>query len=160
MVKIFVRITGTFILLILLFLVWMHLSRSFYCLEKGKCVTVWKRLGNECYIIPGKYYGLIKPSGNYIKTNNTQLFTLYFSKDIPNTIVLRNQGSFEGTGGKYDIINNSSDGVKIAEYSDDYEAILYKSDADNFFDIQENTEIIELIIKESYALDNTGKKIE
>jgi len=36
--------------------------------EEQKFITIWTRFGNVCYIIPGKYYGLTKPSGNYIET--------------------------------------------------------------------------------------------
>jgi hypothetical protein len=33
-------------------------------------LTIWQRIGNNCYIIPGKYYGIVPPSSNYIKTVN------------------------------------------------------------------------------------------
>lgn len=34
-------------------------------------ITVWKRLGNECYILPGKYNGILVPSGTYMKITST-----------------------------------------------------------------------------------------
>lgn len=51
-------------------------SRSFYKLEEGKEVTVWKRIGGKCYVIPYKYYGVIKPSSCAIETVNTAGVTL------------------------------------------------------------------------------------
>lgn len=55
--------------------IWYGETRSFECSDKGKCVTVWKTYGNTCYVIPGKYYGLLAPSSgeNYIKTVNTSI---------------------------------------------------------------------------------------
>lgn len=38
--------------------------------EKTEFITVWQRIGNTCYIIPGKYYGILAPKENYIKTAN------------------------------------------------------------------------------------------
>jgi hypothetical protein len=36
--------------------------------EKTKFFTIWKRLGNRCYIIPGKYLSPFRPSKNFIAT--------------------------------------------------------------------------------------------
>lgn len=33
-------------------------------------ITIWQRIGNNCYIIPGKYYWVFAPNNNYIKTAN------------------------------------------------------------------------------------------
>ncbi len=51
-------------------------SRSFYKLEEGKEVTVWKRIGGKCYVIPYKYYGIIKPISCAIESVNTGGVTL------------------------------------------------------------------------------------
>lgn len=56
-------------------------SRSFYKLEEGKEVTVWKRIGGKCYVIPYKYYGVIKPSSCAIETVNTASVTLIWYND-------------------------------------------------------------------------------
>lgn len=45
-------------------------SRSFFKATNGKYITMWKRWGGTCYLIPGKYYGIIKPSDGYIETRN------------------------------------------------------------------------------------------
>ncbi|EHQ41253.1 hypothetical protein [Myroides odoratus] len=51
-------------------------NRSFYKLEEGKEITVWKRIGGKCYVIPYRYYGISKPLNCYIETRNTESFTL------------------------------------------------------------------------------------
>ena len=38
--------------------------------DKTEYLTIWQRLGYDCYIIPGKYNGIIHPKKNYIKTTN------------------------------------------------------------------------------------------
>jgi hypothetical protein len=39
-----------------------------YSRDESKVITIWPVLGNTCYIIPGKYFGLVPPETNYIKT--------------------------------------------------------------------------------------------
>jgi hypothetical protein len=36
--------------------------------EGSKVITLWERFGNDCYIIPGRYFGILPPKKNYIKT--------------------------------------------------------------------------------------------
>lgn len=69
-----IKILAILILLISVF-VWFDQSRSFYYLSEKQCFTVWKRLGNKCYIVSGKYFGIIKPS-RYIKTTNDNALTI------------------------------------------------------------------------------------
>lgn len=71
-------------------------SRSFYKLESGKEVTVWKRIGGKCYVIPYKYYGIIKPSSCVIETVNTGGVTL----------IWYNERLIVDTNSKMKIINN------------------------------------------------------
>ena len=33
-------------------------------------ITIWQRIGNDCYIVPGKYYWIFAPKDNFIKTVN------------------------------------------------------------------------------------------
>lgn len=72
----FIKYIAILLVLITLILVVFDQSRSIYCLAESKCVTVWKRLGNKCYIIPGKYYGIFKPSDNFVFTTNTNAITI------------------------------------------------------------------------------------
>lgn len=159
MVKKLFIVLGTILLLVAIMLIWFDQSRSFYCLSENRCITVWKRLGNKCYIIPDKYYGVFNPTDNYIRTTNTQYLTLYFSTHIPKTIIVRNQGNSTGEVGEYEIVNILKNIVEIVDYSEEYKKILYKPNALNFIDVESQTEYIDLGIKENYATDKTGKKL-
>ena len=64
-----------FFVIVILCLVSYDQSRSFYELSKGNYITVWKRLGGQCYIVFGKYYGVGKPS-DYVRTTNSNAVTV------------------------------------------------------------------------------------
>lgn len=85
--KKFIKSAGYVILFFLFICFAIDQSRSFYKLEDGKEVTIWKRIGGRCYVIPYKYYGIIKPSSCAIETVNTGGITLiwYNRKVIINT---------------------------------------------------------------------------
>ena len=36
----------------------------------GEYITIWKRHGDKCYIIPGKYWGLFAPKHNFALSKN------------------------------------------------------------------------------------------
>lgn len=55
-------------------------KRDFYCIDNGKYITVWKTINNTCYIVLGHYYGLLKPSKNYIETTNTNALTILYDR--------------------------------------------------------------------------------
>jgi hypothetical protein len=78
-----------FFSVLLLIVIWNGESRKFYCLDNETCVTVWKTYNNACFIIPGKYYGIIKPSRNHIETTNTNLLTIYFSKELSQALIVQ-----------------------------------------------------------------------
>lgn len=162
MVKTLLKIIGVVLLLIVVLLVWFDQSRTFYCLSEDKCVTVWKRLGNKCYIVPGKYYGIFKPSDNYIKTTNVNplvgnnYFTFYFTEEMPNTLIYRSKSTFEVYNGdkqKFLLIDYDSDVEK-------YKEVLYVPDAKKVNDLKENANFISLDTKENYATDKSGKKLK
>lgn len=90
-------------------------KRSFYCMDSGRCVTVWKRFGGRCYVIPYKYYGLWKPSSSYIDTENGAGIAIYWlSKD---SIVVENSGEHIVTA-DYKIINDN-DKYTIIDLNED-----------------------------------------
>ncbi len=155
-----IKVFGILILLIIFFLVWFDQSRSFYCLSSGECVTVWKRLGNNCFVIPNKYYGIFKPSSSFIETSNSQYLTLYFTDKLPKKIIVRNQGSSNSQKGKYTINNEEKSSWRIVEYSDEYKSQIYNPDALKFNDIKTGVKYIDLNIKQDYATNKTGEKIE
>lgn len=86
MKKVFNLILAVMIIFCVLYVA-IDQSRSFYKLEEGKEVTVWKRIGGKCYVVPYKYYGVIKPSSCAIETVNTGGVTLiwYNGRLIVNT---------------------------------------------------------------------------
>lgn len=58
---------------VLLLIVYYQLDYKRYFIESSdgkKVFTVWQKIGNRCYVIPGKYYSPFKPSKNYIQTKN------------------------------------------------------------------------------------------
>lgn len=157
------KILGVIILGLITYLIVDSLAfkgpRFFYCLSDDKCVTVWKQLGNKCYIVPGKYYGLFKPSKTYIRTNNTQNLTLYFTNELPHKIILRNQGNSVSQN-KYQIFNNSEGKWDIMKYSDSLKNILYMANALRFNEVKSNANYIDINIEENYAVDKTGEKLK
>lgn len=136
-------------------------TRSFYCLPNDEeCVTVWKKLDDSVYIIPGKYKDNAMPTASYIKTINGQMLTLYFTEQLPNKIIVRNEGNYKDGIGSYSLENKKDDEWQFVEFSNQYQSILYKSDASKFEDVKVNTTYISINIKENYAVDKSGNKIE
>lgn len=135
-------------------------ERSFYCLSEDKCVTVWKTGYDDVYIIPSKYKGSGKPDVNHIKTINKQFLTLFFSKQFPNKIIVKDEGNLENNKKMYSIENSLNGEWEFIEYSAEYKNELYNPNASKFNDVKLNTDYLTLNIKENYATDKTGKKIE
>jgi len=72
-------------------------KRNFYYnSDKTKCVTIWKRLGGKCIVIPRKYIGLFKPDEEYLETTNHNSLTIIWEK-----------------GDKYDLIIFNNYGLKV-----------------------------------------------
>ena len=85
------RLMLYFSIFTLLIMGWYGESRSFYCLDNGKCITVWKTYNNVCYIIPGKYFGILKPSKNVIESSNNNNLTIYFTSELPDAFVYKSE---------------------------------------------------------------------
>lgn len=134
-------------------LTWYGESRKFFNLKDGNCVTLWKTYNNVCYIIPGYYFGIIYPSGNFLKTTNTNNVTIFFSKKLPNSIIYFNDGSLPITvvNGSYAFYDYSIDKVR-------FDKLLYKPNARNANDINSNVDLIDLYIPENYATDKNAAK--
>jgi len=134
--------------------------RSFYCLSEDKCITVWKTGNDEVYIIPSKYERNKKPNISYIKTINGQFLTLYFSKNLPNKIIVRNEGNLMNNKKMYSIENRMKGKWMFVQYSADHKDLLYTLNATKFKDVKLSTDYLIINIQENYATDKTGKKIE
>jgi hypothetical protein len=127
--------------------------RSFYCLENGKCVTVWKTFYKACYIIPGKYYGLLRPSDNYLKCATYNNLSLYFSDDIPNSIVYKSFGNI-------DVQNVDLEEVIFYDYESNevkFDSIFYIPGAKNYDDVKANAQFIDIRVLENVATGKNGR---
>lgn len=139
--------------LLLAVLIWQGEARKFYCLGTGQCVTVWKTYNNVCYVIPGKYDGLIKPADNYLQTTNRTLLTLYFAKELPRAVIVQ---CLDGVA-----INNRDSGAPaFYRYETDtgrFLKLLYPPDSKKRSEMKQGAGLMDIDIHEGYALDKDGK---
>ena len=118
--------------------IWYGESRRFFCLSNGRCLTVWKTYNNVCYIVPGKYYGLVRPADGYMQCSNTNLITFYFSSDLPGAII------FE-SGYEVKIHEVALNQIKFYDFSIDtsrYLKLLYLPNAKRSSDLKPDAELI------------------
>lgn len=60
-------------------------KRTFiYNKDKTKVFTIWTRLGNNCYIIPGEYYSPFRPNTNFIHaiTHKNYIGVVFITGDV------------------------------------------------------------------------------
>lgn len=71
-------------------------KRSFYYnSDKTRCITVWKRFGGKCIVVPRKYIGLGKPNGEYLETTNLNSLTFIWEKYGKYDLIVFNSYGFE-----------------------------------------------------------------
>lgn len=146
------------VMLILGLLLLFDQSRSYYCIEGKQCITVWKRLGGTCYIIPGKYKALFKPKDSYIKTSTNYIFTIYFSDAIPDSwIVRREQPKKKGDIIFYNSVKKEPFFLDYDAEAEKYHQVLYPFNVKYREDLKDNADFITINIKESYARNKKGK---
>lgn len=148
------RVLLSFSALVVIILIWYGESRKFYCLDNGRCITVWKTYNNVCFIVPGKYYGIIKPSSNHIETSNINLVTIFYSTELPKTLIIR-----PGLG--VEIINRDTNEVVLYNYETDtarFNKLLFTPDR-NGSELKRDVRLMNIDIHENYALDKDGKKL-
>ncbi len=147
-IKYFVAIFGIFIGLFL----WYDQSRSFFKATNGEYITMWKRWGGTCYLIPGKYYGVTKPKDNYIETKNTSSGDFIWN-DKDSKYVL-----FSG-GENCKIVNNDSTKVKIINYLEEKQKndSVYIEKQGHYNVYRKGLIRLGINILEGYASDGTGK---
>lgn len=149
------RLLLYFSIFIILLLIWYGESRKFFCLDSGECVTVWKSYNNVCYIIPGKYYGLIRPSKNYIESPNTNNVTIFFTKEMSNAIIYNSEQNLTVKNiDKHEFVfyDYNSNNVK-------FDQLLYLPNAKLNKDVKNNVGMIQIFIHENYATDKNGRKL-
>src|SRR4051812_43765911 len=97
---------------LLVLAIWYGEKRKFYPIGNNKFVTVWKTYNNVCYIIPDKYYGIVKPSANFLKTSNDNYVVLFFTQELPSHIIF-----WEGRQGRnIEVDNKSKEKVVFVDY--------------------------------------------
>jgi hypothetical protein len=139
---------------ILLLAVWYGESRKFFCLGNGACVTVWKTYNNVCFIMPGKYYGIIKPSRNYIETSNINLVTIFYSTELPKALIIR-------PGLEVKIINGDTNEFSLYNYEMDttrFNKLLFIP-TKNGSELKPDIWLMNIDIRENNAFDKDGKRL-
>lgn len=132
--------------------------RSFYCLSGGKCITVWKIENNSAFIILGKYNSSKTPSDDYIKlidiTNAVDWYaSVIFSKDDKLLVDVVDDNT--------KVISQSSKGtIELYNNKKTLNDSLYTYFDGKYRRYKNDVEYISIDIKENYATDKTGKKIE
>lgn len=136
-----------FLVLVIALLVWAGESRKFICLDNGKCITVWKTFGDVCYIIPGKYYGLLRPSKGHIKTTNGALIELYFINSSPDMIIYRSTNRVEVKS----IQSRESIFQDFMADRDKYRKLLFEDEKTN--KLNDNVDYIFIDVRDSRSVD-------
>lgn len=130
-------------------------SRKIFCLENGRCITVWKTYNDICYIVPGKYYGLMKPSfENYIRTNNLNNLDIIWTKNTDSLIVNLSDSDA--------LIINSFKGVKFFKYSlnSKYNDSVFTYLDRGYRRYRKEVDYMSIFLKDYYATDRNGKKLK
>ncbi len=143
------------LMVIILIVTWYGESRKFFSCDDGNYVTVWKTYNNTCYIIPGKYYGLIKPTTNFIESSNTNDLTIYFTKSLPNVFIVTSEQHLK-------INNDNKDKAVFFDYNvnkENYNKLLYKPGAKRVNDIKDDAGLIYIDVLNNHATDKNGKPL-
>jgi hypothetical protein len=134
--------------------------RHFYSLNAKERVTVWRCYNGKSYIIPGRYYGLIPPTKNYIESPTKNDVTLYFSDGLPGTIIVKTYETGVTMHQSYSKDKNSF--MRFVDYNSNqnyYHQLLYKPNAGRVSDINLKSRFIFLNIYDIYARDNQGNRL-
>lgn len=146
------------LLVIALILVWILEKRKFYPVGNGKYVTVWKTVGGVCYVVPNKYYGLLKPAANFIETTNDNYLVLFFSEELPDKIIY-----WENRQGKsIKIDNQSKEKSLFINYMSNHDSlrnVLYVPNPKTVRDLKNNAYLLDLDIEANSASNKDGKDL-
>lgn len=151
------KIVVVFIIIAAL-LFWNVEKRSFYPIGGNTYVTVWKTFGGLCYIVPGKYYGLVKPSGNFIETTDDNYIVLFSSKESPSHIIYWENRQ----GRELKVFNELKDKILFVNYlsnQDSLNKVLYKPDAKKVRDVKSNVEMLDIDIEANRVFNKDGKDL-
>lgn len=143
-------ITKIIFVLFVILLVYLLLRRRFYCIDENRCITVWKTFNNRCYIIPNKYYGVVRPFDNYIQTTNVGDVDIIWD-DSNNAII----AMFDTLNSK--VIYNNPDGIRIIDYyhnKEFYSNLLMEKDGI----YKKNINYLHIYNYGFYAIDYKGRR--
>jgi len=139
--------------LLFIFVIWLVEKRNIYCIGGNKCITVWKHIGGKCDVIPGKYFGITRPSSNFIQTTNANNIDFYWCELIPNKLIVRSEQDCK-------IINMNKEDILIIPYDTSLRLILYGNGEKRHDEVNGNVNLMGVNIKENYAIDcKTGIKL-
>jgi len=77
-----------------LIFLYFHEKRDYHYLDKDHCITVWKRFGGHCYIVPGKYTGWLAPDKDYLLTDNRNAITIVYDPESSEDYIISNDYGF------------------------------------------------------------------
>ena len=134
--------------------IYIDQNRDFYCLNNNNCITVWKRIGGKCYILPYRYYSVFKPNDNFIKVPTNDYPTgLIFENDVDYTkiVVDRFKDDFE-------IVNNARDKYIIINYKDFEQKFdsIYTYREGHYRKYKDDVVFLSVNSKENYVSDRNG----
>lgn len=141
------------IIFLFLFIIfsWVNFSREFIELPNGKKITVWKKIGNECIITDGKYYGLFEPN-NFLKTSNINYLTLFYSDKLKNKVLVY--------GDNCEVFNKDKKGLCFILYNKEkFGKYIYNENSIKFSDINNDVKLYNIDISSLSLTNKSGKKI-
>ncbi len=136
-------------------LFWFGEKRKFYQFGNGKYITVWKTYGATCYIISGKYYGIIKPSDGYIQSPITDGIVLFSSKQLGDTIVYNSL---------YRVVpvNSKNKHIYFLDLNLVKERVypyLYETTVKQAAEVKQGVKYLHVFIRDNYAIGINGKRL-
>ena len=125
---------GCIVALMVGLLIWQDQSRDYYCFAGGNCFTIWAH-GSECYLIPGKYCGIVAPKDDYVlKKDWSRGLGVINDKKHPEEIIVEGDSSCSLVQTKPGIIvfYNDEGGNKEFDFLYTHDKGSYNSDLEYY----------------------------
>lgn len=131
--------------------------RSFYCLSDNKCITIWKLESGEVLIVKGIYNESKEPINDYIRLVDVTNEVDWYASAI---FTKNNKLLIDVVDDNTKVISKSSSGI-IELYNDNrvVNDSLYTYHDGRYRKYKKNIDFININIKENYATDKNGKKL-
>lgn len=154
------------ILLVIVYIITLIMSvffyidyqRIFFKLNKDSYVTLWRRAGGNCYIIPNCYYGFSLPKNNFIEMSNYETgVNLFWDNKLSNTFYVDFSFSHE-TNFINKIFCTDTLNFKIVDINN---SLFRKGDTVlNKLNLNNNLSGVTIAISDGEAYYLNGRKIE